>query len=230
MNCPLCDFTFQTNSQFLKHILEAHDKDHFYFNNLIAGFNTCKECGTKLSTKQETISHISTCKTDKTLYFISKKANKRAKKHVELLGPFCLKLSQQNKPQNQKKGYKNDQRQNQQENIDDLVEDEENEEYIRFIGDTIATNGLDVGKADVGPIAPVTAETKETLDPNSVALDDEFWKQLDKIDSAMRMQNKIDIDEDGNPTCTLCKQTFHSLARLLQHYWTTHKGMLSEYK
>lgn len=229
MTCPLCDFTYQSPAQLLRHILEVHDLNHFYLSQMCAGYNTCKECGTKLQNLQETIMHLSTCQTEKFLFQIAKKPNKRAKGHQQLLAAVCQKLAQQLKHKNSKsQNFKND-RSKKQENIEDFVEDEENEEYIRFIGDTIAANGLDVGTVDVGPIAPVDDEPKESLDPDSVALDDEFWKQLDKIDSVMRMREKIQIDDDGNSVCTVCKETFHSMSRLLQHYWEHHKDMLSEY-
>lgn len=233
--CPLCNFTFGERAQFLQHILENHDKTHFYLNQLVHKDGNCHFCGEKIA-QADSISHVTSCHADKALLQISKKPLYKPKSHQEKLSPFISQLvnnKQPQKTQQQSPGQKRKERKPQmKEEIATPIneEEEENDEYVRFIASSIAASGLDIESVEIGPIKPVKVDEPKGEKPNSIQVNEEFWNSLDKIDAAMQMDGQIEYDEDNESiVCKKCGKSFSTLSRLFQHYWESHKDMLSKF-
>ena len=227
INCPLCSFCCSTNREFLMHILDRHDPDRFYLRLFFDKQGKCKYCEAKV-TNQEKLNHIIGCQVERALSYISKKPNFKGKDHKSKLSPFINSLLQ---GRNQKSKQKpQEQEQSKETTQVNTFEEEEDNTYIRFIASTIHADGLDVGEVEIGPISRVDEEdSKPAVSPNTTLIDKNFWDKLDKIDTAMKMNDFISIDDEGELFCKQCHMSFHTTARLLQHYWDNHQRLLDKF-
>lgn len=137
--------------------------------------------------------------------------------------------------QNERKGGYGEWRPNQKQNHSDRPkfnpgipdqDQEENDEYIRFIASTLKTEGLEVDDVEVGEINPVS-EPEPVVVEGAIPVDSEFWMKLDSLDATLRTKGFIALDEDGErQMCTLCSKSFSTMTSLLRHIWDNHQDYL----
>lgn len=109
------------------------------------------------------------------------------------------------------------------------IEEEADEEYSRFICETVESKGLVLDqKAEVGDIAPIDPKMFQTKSQQNSEIDKNFWKDLDALDAILHASSKVETDK-GEFKCNICQKKYKSCVKLLQHCWNTHKDQLSKY-